>query len=268
MSTVSGRIVLRLASSNTAADRPFAAPHQRRTSGATSACRSAGRCSSSESTRALKYVSIAHSGSSGNRVGMSSTFAPCDASTRADSSTAARVSGLAGAPAPRSSSRPIRVPRTASTGGSGACGGGKGRDRQSRRSGCDRIAVISTTSATERARGPADRMLLAGVWGIRPWVGLSPTRPQKAAGMRTDPPRSLPIVKGPNPAATAAAPPDVDPPGVRARFQGFRAVPCWLLMPDARQPRSGIVVLPSRTAPASSNRAAGGASVGDGAAGA
>ena len=53
----------------------------------------------------------------------------------------------------------------------------------------------------------------------------SPTRPVKAAGMRVEPPPSLAVQKGTKPAATAAAEPPLDPPGVRSGFHGFRVVP-------------------------------------------
>ena len=49
----------------------------------------------------------------------------------------------------------------------------------------------------------------------RPKVGLSPTRPQKEAGMRTEPPVSLPRASGAIPAATATPEPELEPPGRR-----------------------------------------------------
>jgi len=42
--------------------------------------------------------------------------------------------------------------------------------------------------------------------------------------MRTEPPPSLPSAIGHIPDTTAAAEPALDPPGVIARFQGFRVV--------------------------------------------
>src|SRR5689334_21573538 len=50
---------------------------------------------------------------------------------------------------------------------------------------------------------------------IVPRVGRSPKTPQSDAGSRIDPRPSLPIVIGTMPAATAAADPPDDPPGVR-----------------------------------------------------
>ena len=52
-------------------------------------------------------------------------------------------------------------------------------------------------------------------------MGLKPTMPQKAAGCRIDPPVSVPKEIGQNLAATDAAEPPDDPPGVHLRFQGF-----------------------------------------------
>ena len=51
--------------------------------------------------------------------------------------------------------------------------------------------------------------------GTRVDVGLKPTIPQKAAGMRHDPPVSVPMAAIAMPSATETAPPDDDPPGIR-----------------------------------------------------
>ena len=51
--------------------------------------------------------------------------------------------------------------------------------------------------------------------GMRPSPGFSPTTPLHAAGMRTEPPMSLPSASGTQPDATAAPLPPDDPPGVR-----------------------------------------------------
>src|SRR5215831_18622273 len=56
------------------------------------------------------------------------------------------------------------------------------------------------------------------------------------------------------------AAPELEPPEFRARFQGLRVVPCRLESPDDSMPKSGIVVLPNKTQPASRTRAVGGAS--------
>ena len=48
--------------------------------------------------------------------------------------------------------------------------------------------------------------------------------PQSAAGIRIDPPPSLPSAIGAMPAATAAADPALEPPEVRSSAQGLRVV--------------------------------------------
>ncbi len=56
---------------------------------------------------------------------------------------------------------------------------------------------------------------------VRPRVGLSPTRPHIAAGMRIDPEMSLAWAAGTMRAATAAADPPDEPPGDRSRSHGL-----------------------------------------------
>lgn len=58
---------------------------------------------------------------------------------------------------------------------------------------------------------------------IRPRAGFRPNSPQTLAGIRIEPPPSLPCAKGSNPAATAAAAPPLDPPAERERSHGVRA---------------------------------------------
>src|SRR5689334_8688774 len=78
--------------------------------------------------------------------------------------------------------------------------------------------------------------------------------------MRIDPPPSVPIVNGPSPPATAAALPPDDPPGVIFVFHGLRVMPVSGLSVTPFQPNSGVVVLPTITAPCSRSRATAGAS--------
>ena len=59
----------------------------------------------------------------------------------------------------------------------------------------------------------------------RPKVGLSPAVPQYDAGMRIDPPVSLPMAMKAMPDATAAADPPLDPPGMHSMSQGLRTAP-------------------------------------------
>src|SRR5207302_6389854 len=92
-----------------------------------------------------------------------------------------------------------------------------------------RIPVRVATSPTARANGPAQSR--AGDSGTtpsqetRPQVGLRPATPQRDAGMRMEPPVSVPMLPKQSPAATAAAEPPLEPPGMRARSQGFRTGP-------------------------------------------
>src|SRR5688572_28805547 len=87
-----------------------------------------------------------------------------------------------------------------------------------------------------------------------------PNRPVNEHGMRIEPPPSVPTARGPMPAATAAAAPPEEPPGVLAVFQGLRVMPVSGLSHTPFQPNSGVVVLPRITAPCSRTRAVAGAS--------
>ena len=88
--------------------------------------------------------------------------------------------------------------------------------------------------------------------------------PQNVEGMRTDPAPSVPTASGPIPDATAAAAPPDEPPGVIFVFQGFRVMPVRKLSVVPLMPNSGVLVLPSKMAPASRNRAVTGASMSHG----
>ena len=89
---------------------------------------------------------------------------------------------------------------------------------------------------------------------MRPRLGLSPTSPQQAAGMRIEPPPSLPWASGTMPGATAAAAPPEEPPGVRSVSQGLRVGPKRRGSVTGRIPNSGRLVLPTITKPASRRR--------------
>ena len=56
---------------------------------------------------------------------------------------------------------------------------------------------------------------------MRPAVGLNPTAPDKAAGMRVEPPVSLPIAISAIPSTTETTAPEEDPPGIRVRSCGL-----------------------------------------------
>src|SRR5260370_41134795 len=78
--------------------------------------------------------------------------------------------------------------------------------------------------------------------------------------MRMDPPPSLPVQAGNIPAATAAADPPDEPPGVRLVSHGLRVTPCSGVFVKLTAPNSDAVVSPTRTAPAWRGRSASGVS--------
>jgi hypothetical protein len=87
-----------------------------------------------------------------------------------------------------------------------------------------------------------------------PGVGLMPTSPQAAAGIRTDPSASVPCATATRPAATAAPAPPDEPPAVSERFHGLRVT---TTRPSGARPSvvghrlaSDAVVVPTTTAPA------------------
>jgi len=71
---------------------------------------------------------------------------------------------------------------------------------------------------------------------------------------------TVPSAIGVMPAATDAAAPALDPPGVFPRFQGWRVIPVSGLSPTGLHPNSLVVVLPMRMAPAALARSTAGAS--------
>ena len=92
------------------------------------------------------------------------------------------------------------------------------------------------------------------VVSTRPNVGLRPTHPHIAAGMRTLPPVSLPVAATTRRAATAAADPPLEPPAIRARSRGLCVVPKNGLIVVTPPPSSWVLVLPRSTVPASASR--------------
>src|SRR5438128_2900667 len=93
---------------------------------------------------------------------------------------------------------------------------------------------------------------------MRPAVTLSPTIPFHAAGMRTEPPVSVPIATGARPDATATPEPLDEPPGVRWTFRshGLRGVPMCVLVPQLPIANSTVWVLPRTIMPAELSRSA------------
>ena len=85
-------------------------------------------------------------------------------------------------------------------------------------------------------------------------MGFSPTRPQREAGWRTDPPVSVPIDQGASPPATAAAEPPEEPPGTRPASHGFTTSPNAEFSFEEPIANSSMFVLPSIGAPAAARR--------------
>src|SRR5271169_2225447 len=106
------------------------------------------------------------------------------------------------------------------------------------------------------ASGPTESRLGASgktpLSDTRAWVGLNPTMPQKAAGVRHDPPVSVPSVAGVLPSGRLTAPPEVEPPGIwpRARSQGLDGFPWCGFTPSPEYANSVMLVLPTMTNPA------------------
>ena len=89
---------------------------------------------------------------------------------------------------------------------------------------------------------------------MRPNVGFSPYTPQQLQGSLIDPPPSDPKAKGPIPAATEEAAPQLYTPEFVSIFQGFFVSPKSLLYVRPIDPNSGVFVFPRITQPAFFNR--------------
>ena len=69
------------------------------------------------------------------------------------------------------------------------------------------------------------RLVCWALVGINPGEGLNPKIEQKEAGFLNEPIISEPSANGSIPAATAEAPPPLDPPAVKFLLWGFRVGP-------------------------------------------
>src|SRR5258708_12749373 len=90
--------------------------------------------------------------------------------------------------------------------------------------------------------------------GTSPGAGFNPNRPQQAAGILIEPPPSEPSARAAIPAATAAARPQVEPPGVRLRSHGLRVAAADAGSVNGQIASSGSCVLPMMTQPAARSR--------------
>ena len=143
--------------------------------------------------------------------GPGSASCVCPGKCAAASSTRARTSGSA----PSSHATPTETSSSVSS-SAGAKPGA-------------RSAIARSHVATSRAIGPAWSKL--GASGKQPSsetspkVGLKPTTPQQAAGIRIDPPESVPSATSAAPSASAAALPPLEPPATRPGKRGFGTTP-------------------------------------------
>src|SRR5207342_3519652 len=120
-----------------------------------------------------------------------------------------------------------RTPTVKTTGSEGLDGSkgsegldGSGLARTARRSAAPATVAVSVPAWSqlgESGKTPSS--------GSSPWLGLSPTTPQYAAGIRTEPPVSVPRARSHTSAATSAADPPDDPPEVRHGSRGLRVSP-------------------------------------------
>src|SRR4030095_8929125 len=78
--------------------------------------------------------------------------------------------------------------------------------------------------------------------------------PQHAAGLRIEPPVSVPVAPGQRKAATAAPEPPLEPPRERSSAQGLRVAPYHGLSVVEPAANSWVLHLPMGTAPAALSR--------------
>ena len=96
---------------------------------------------------------------------------------------------------------------------------------------------------------------------MRPCVGRKPAMPVIEAGIRTEPPVSVPSAASAISAATVAPEPPLEPPGMRSGFHGLRHWPNTGLVETTPQASSCMLALPISTAPWAFNRPTTGASL-------
>ncbi|MFK4385606.1 hypothetical protein ABIA40_005014 [Bradyrhizobium sp. USDA 223] len=90
--------------------------------------------------------------------------------------------------------------------------------------------------------------------GTKPLVGLNPTAPDSEAGIRIEPPVSLPMAMSAMPPIADTTAPAEEPPGMRVRSRGLAGIPSCGFVPNAEKANSVICVLPMTMAPAARNR--------------
>ena len=95
-----------------------------------------------------------------------------------------------------------------------------------------------------RAIGPWTVILRSiddsGVCATRPMLGRMPTMPQKLAGLRSEPPMSVPCASQAVPVASATAAPPEEPAADRDVSHGLSVAPNTSLKVLAPAPNSGV----------------------------
>ena len=153
-------------------------------------------------------------------------------------------------------SRPTGAP-TSSTSGRGSGGAQYGSPGSGPLMASSSAAVSRTVRLTTPSMvAPAQDSPTSGPCDTRARVGLSPTSPHSAAGIRIEPPPSLACATGTSPAATAAADPPLDPPVERDGSCGLRQAPLATGSVVMVVPNSGTFVRPRCTSPAARKRRA------------
>src|SRR5512142_1681453 len=166
---------------------------------------------------------------------------PRDSNVLRCASTTARTRGSNGTP-PRSLNQATRTPLKLRSSGRAKRSPGSLIDNGARESGPAIVLSASAKSATERPRHPevlsVDHASAAFGFGTRPIEGRKPTTLQNAAGLRREPPVSVPEATGVIPQANATAAPPDDPPQVFVKSYGLCVAPKTLLNVCDPEPNS------------------------------
>src|SRR5215831_8959940 len=178
---------------------------------------------------------------------------PNDSSVARCRSTTARTLGSNGTP-PRSLNQATRTPLKLRSSGRANRSPGSLMESGARESGPAIVLRAKARSAIERPRHPlvlnVSHANEAFGFGTRPMEGRKPATLQNAAGLRKEPPVSLPVATGTSPQASATAAPPDEPPQVFVKSYGFRVAPNTLLNVCDPEPNSGVLDLPIMIAPA------------------
>ncbi len=154
----------------------------------------------------------------------------------------------------------MRTPARSPCSGGANAEPGVSSDIGARRDGPAITDSRSARSSTFLAIGPptevSSQPFTAGHVGTLPRLGRSPTTLLNEAGLRSEPPMSLPSASGTMPLARAAAAPPLEPPADLVTSYGLRVVPKTRLNVCDPAAHSGTFVFPMTTAPAPRMRSA------------